>query len=697
MKPYKVLLLLLFLVSCEQSSEENHKYTNSLIYEKSPYLLQHAHNPVNWYAWNEETLQKAKEENKLLLISIGYSSCHWCQVMEEESFEDESVAKFMNTHFINVKIDREERPDIDKVYSNAVQLITGNSGWPLNCIALPDGSPVWGGTYFEKELWQNNISQVATLFVEDPDRLEAYAKNISSRIQPKTALVTTDKEADFSEKKLLEPIKKWSELFDKKSGGMQGGTKFPSPSMYNFLLRYSYQIEDSGLQDFVHLTLENMAKGGLYDHVDGGFFRYSTDAQWQIPHFEKMLYDNGQLLSLYSNAYRVTKNELYKQAVYSTVNFLENDLMRSEGGFYSSLNANSLNTENELLEGYYYTWNKDDLNEIIPKEDIELFKAYYSLNTQKANESHLFITETNTELVNKFNIDEKELTQKVAHWKTLLAKERLKKSKPAVDKKVLTSWNALTVSGLLEAYNTYADEQFLNTALQTASFLEAKLVQNNGAVYRSYYDDKATISGFLEDYALLTNAFINLYQATFDEKWLNLAKRITDYAFANFYSEKSKLFLYSSKSEIDITSEVIDIEDGDIPSSNSIMAKNLFLLGHFFGNKEFTEISKLMTLQIENNINNYPYNYSNWMNLHMDLSSFYEIAIVGKEAMTKRKEIAREYFPNKLISGTTFKSDLYLLEDRDVKGRTFIYVCQNNSCKLPTEQVSIALNLVNNN
>ncbi|MDO9038084.1 MAG: DUF255 domain-containing protein, partial [Lutibacter sp.] len=342
-----------------------HKFTNSLINETSPYLLQHAHNPVNWYAWNKETLALAKNENKLLLISVGYSSCHWCHVMEHESFENEEVAAVMNKHFVNIKVDREERPDVDQVYMNAVQLITGRGGWPLNCVALPDGRPIWGGTYFPKDNWISALEQLAKLYDETPEKAIEYAERLTDGVRNSDLVSLNENQVEFSKADLERSVREWKQNMDLDLGGRKGAPKFPMPNNYQYLLIYAVRSGDNEILDYVNTSLTKMAYGGIYDQIGGGFSRYSVDAKWHVPHFEKMLYDNGQLVSLYAEAYQATKNELYKKTVYQTLEFIERELTTQEGAFYSSLDADSINEEGKLEEGAFYVWTQNELKTIL--------------------------------------------------------------------------------------------------------------------------------------------------------------------------------------------------------------------------------------------------------------------------------------------------------------------------------------------
>ena len=427
------VLFLLFLISCKSQTNKEmtkHAYTNDLINETSPYLLQHAHNPVNWYAWNDETLELAKKQNKLIIISIGYAACHWCHVMEHESFEDVEVAQVMNDNFINIKIDREERPDIDQVYMNAVQLMTGQGGWPLNCITLPDGRPIYGGTYFPKKNWIQLLTQLSDLYISDPEKTIEYAESLTEGVKNSELITLNTDDAIFSKSDLETALENWKSKMDFKLGGNNFAPKFPMPTNYDFLLRYAFQTENKELLEYTNTTLTQMAYGGIYDQVGGGFARYSVDEKWHVPHFEKMLYDNGQLVSLYSNAYLATKNELYKEVVEETLEFVEKELVNDKFGFYSSLDADSNTPEGELEEGAFYVWTKEELKEIL-NDDYKLFKDYYNVNSYGfwEKENYVLIRNKSDETISrKYNLPLDELKSKVKNWKKTLLKERSKKN-----------------------------------------------------------------------------------------------------------------------------------------------------------------------------------------------------------------------------------------------------------------------------
>ncbi|MGY0427282.1 MAG: thioredoxin domain-containing protein, partial [Polaribacter sp.] len=445
-------------------------HTNDLIKETSPYLLQHAHNPVNWKSWNTKTLALAKKENKLMIISVGYSACHWCHVMEEESFENDSVAKIMNANFISIKVDREERPDVDKVYMRAVELMTGRGGWPLNCITLPDGRPIFGGTYFPRKQWVSILKQMSDLYKNDPNKVINFAEKLTKGIQTSETIIKNTKEVSFLKTDVSEAVKKWEKNLDFEKGGQINAPKFPSAKSFYFLMRYAEQEKDAKLKKFTETTLTKMAFGGIYDQIGGGFSRYSTDKEWHIPHFEKMLYDNAQLVSLYSNAYAKTKKELYKNTVTETLNFVERELLNKNGGFYCSLDADSFNEKKELKEGAYYAWKKDELKLLITS-DFELFKEYYNINSIGLWENKKYIlirTASNTDFAKAHKISISELESKIKTWKKILFNERKKRQKPRLDDKILTSWNGLMLKAYVDAYKVFQNPKYLKIALKNA-------------------------------------------------------------------------------------------------------------------------------------------------------------------------------------------------------------------------------------
>ena len=689
-----LILFFLLLSACKKD-----QHTNDLIHETSPYLLQHAHNPVNWKAWNKETLELAKKENKLLIISIGYSACHWCHVMEEESFENDSIAKIMNENFISIKVDREERPDIDQVYIDAVQAMTGKSGWPLNCIALPNGKPVFGGTYFTKEQWESAISQMSDLYKINPDKVISYANNLTNGLNKAQLITQNSSEANFKKNDVIESVKIWKEHLDFNFGGNMGNQKFPLPNNLSYLMRYAFQFNDLEIKNYVENTLNKMANGGIYDQIGGGFSRYSVDGKWHIPHFEKMLYDNAQLTSLYSKAYLITKNENYKNIVFETLQFVERELSNKNGAFYSSLDADSKNENNKLEEGSFYAWKASELKALLI-DDFDLFAKYYNINANGLWEKDLYVLFKNTsdaDFAKNNDIEEKVLKEKIINWKKTLFKARDKRPKPHLDDKTLTSWNALMIKGYLDAYKVFKNPNYLKIATKNANFILENLSKKDGGLFHNYKNEKSTINGYLEDYATVIDAFISLYQVTFNEDWLKKANQLTIYSFDHFYDDKSGLFFFTSDLDDTLITRKIEIIDGVIPSSNSILAKSIFELSHYYSNKKYESTAKSMLNTLKADINVSPSGYSNWLETFTNYTNpYYEIAISGENALSKLTSLNQYYLPNVLISGATAKSKIPLLEERFYEDKTYIYVCVDGTCKLPETIVEKAINKLEN-
>ena len=703
MRSILVFLTLQILIGCNSSTKNNletHKFTNDLISESSPYLLQHAHNPVHWKAWNEATLQQAKKEKKLMVVSIGYAACHWCHVMEHESFEDSTVAAVMNQHYISVKVDREERPDVDQTYINAVQLMTGSAGWPLNVVTLPDGRPVWGGTYFRKNDWINALEQIQEVYKSEPEKLIAYANRLEEGIKTMDLIELKTEAVNFKNFPVAEIVSKWSNQFDERNGGFKGAPKFMMPNNLEFLLRQAVSEKDDELLAYVTLSLDKMAFGGLYDQIGGGFARYSTDEQWHVPHFEKMLYDNAQLVTLYSNAFSVTQNPLYKDVVEETLNFIEREMTNSEGGFYSSLDADSKNEKGALEEGAFYVFTSEELRRLL-KDDFEIFKEYYNVNSYGHWEKDHYVLirkKTDVEIQREFELTSEVFQQKKKSWKETLRAYRNQRPKPRLDDKTLTSWNALMLKGYTDAYKVFGKEAYLNSAIKNAKFIAEKQLQENGALFHNYKDGKSSINGFLEDYAFTIEAFIALYQTTLDEQWLHLSKKMTEYAIDNFFDPEKHMFYFTSKEDPAIVSRNFEYRDNVIPASNSAMAKNLFLLSKYFENTGFEAISQQMLKNVSTEIMQYPSGFSNWLDLLLNFKNgFYEVVIIGEDVDEKVKNINKNYLPNKIIAGSREENNGPLFQNRFVPNETLIYVCKNNTCKLPIKDPKIAIESLNKN
>lgn len=700
---YRIFILILISFwSCSNHQAQNnsrkimkesptHKHTNKLINQTSPYLLQHAHNPVNWYPWGDTAFDKAKKENKLVLVSIGYAACHWCHVMEHQSFENEEIAQIMNDNFICIKVDREERPDIDQIYMSAVQLLTGSGGWPLNCFTLPDGRPIYGGTYFNSEQWVQVLTGLNQTFKDSPQRILDAADEISAGVKSHELIDTKQTNTEFSAQLLKTGVESWSSYFDKEWGGNKGAPKFPMPSGLELLLAYGHITKNQELTEHVNFTLQKIAYGGIYDQVGGGFARYSVDAQWKVPHFEKMLYDNGQLVSLFCNAFKVTNSQLLKQTVEQTLGFVSREMTHNNGAFYASFDADS-----EGVEGKYYVWTKGEIEKILDT-DSEWFCDYYNV-TKDGNWEHsniLWVTKANA-IIEKHNLSPKELEKLQDKTLSKLLKERNKRIPPGLDDKILTSWNALMSMGYFDAYEALNDENYLDIALTNCKFIEETMLQANGEIYRNHKNGTSNINGFLDDYALSIQLFTKAYASTFDEHWLNLAEGISNYVIKHFYDTKSGMFFYTSDQDKELIARKMELSDNVIPASNSIMANNLYDLSILLNKNEWKEISIQMLANVKDNLNQNIAYYSNWGILLNKLTNTqYEVVFVGENATTLKQEFDRKYHPNVLIAGSLTENNTNVLtKNRWVKNETLIYVCKNNSCRLPVKSVSEVLQLL---
>jgi uncharacterized protein YyaL (SSP411 family) len=669
--------------------EQTHLFTNELIHETSPYLLQHAHNPVNWYPWGEKAFQKAKEENKLVIISIGYAACHWCHVMEKESFEDVAVAKYMNANFVCIKVDREERPDVDQVYMTAAQLLTGSGGWPLNALALADGKPFFAGTYFPKENWLEMLHYFVDMQNKTPQALIDQAQKVTDGVKNAENVSFVEETSIASITDLNSVFKKWEPRIDFNKGGGYSAPKFPMPANWEYLLQYHHLTNNPKALKAVTATLDNMAFGGIYDQLGGGFSRYSTDEDWLVPHFEKMLYDNAQLVSLYSHAYQSTKNPLYKTIVYETLDFIEKELTAPGGGFYSSLDADS-----EGEEGKYYVWTAKELSAILGQE-APLFSDYYNSTTNgnwEDKKNILFRKSADATIAKRYKISLETLDSKIKESRAKLLIARAERVKPRLDDKILTAWNGLMLKGYVAAYRAFDEPAFLSKAIKNANFLAEETITDSNEIMRNYKNNKATIHGLLDDYAFTISAFIELYQATFNEKWLYKAKELNDYAVTHFYDSKSGMFFYTHNNHSNLIARKMEVADNVIPSSNSEMAKNLFFLGLYFDNADYSQKSKQMLTNVQQDVHNNIKYYSNWGRLEMlFIKPPFEIAIVGPSFENARKAFDKKYLPNAIFLGGKTEGTLALLEGKLTKGETVIYVCQNKSCQRPTTDVEEAM------
>ncbi|MDO6389875.1 thioredoxin domain-containing protein [Pontibacter sp. BT731] len=667
------------------------KVPNKLIHESSPYLLQHAYNPVDWYPWGEEALQKAQKEDKPILVSIGYAACHWCHVMEHQSFENKKIANVMNEHFVCIKVDREERPDVDAVHMDALQAMGVQGGWPLNVFLNSEAKPFYGGTYFTPQQWVKLLLNIAEAYSKDRQELDKSAEQFVQHLNLSELkrFGLSQSQPNVSEEEFEELNKNLARQFDKKHGGFGTAPKFPMPANLLFLLRYYAHIENAATLKHINLTLHEMAYGGIYDQIGGGFARYSVDEKWLAPHFEKMLYDNGQLISLYSEAYLLTKESLYKDVVFETIAFAERELMSEEGGFYSSLDADS-----EGVEGKFYVFTRQELQDLFGAEEPILSKYYHVTTTGNfehgQNILHRRISDAHFAKENELELEV--LEEMVKTWKEKLMKVRSQRIRPGLDDKILCSWNAIMLKGLADAYYTFGNKHFLQLAIRSADFILKHFKQGN-QLFHNYKDGKASINGFLEDYALLIRALVRVYEITFDEQYLQEAKQLTDYTLANFFDEKEQLFFFTDQNAEKLVARKKELLDNVIPASNSVMATNLYLLGLYFDEERYQQLAGAMLAQVKELVVKEPGHMGNWASLYYhQLQPTAEVAIVGQQAPEMRSELSSFYIPNMLLAGTETQSELPLLKDRSaIEGKTTVYVCYNKTCQLPVHTAAEAL------
>ncbi len=665
------------------------KSTNRLSNESSPYLLQHAHNPVDWYPWGDEAFEKARTENKLVLVSIGYSACHWCHVMERESFENDSVAEVMNEHFVCIKVDREERPDVDQIYMNAVQLMTGSGGWPLNCFTLPDGRPVYGGTYFPTDQWVKILHTLHGSWQQEPEKFEAYAEQLTQGVRESELVQLNKNDSAFSADTLEAMVTKWKKSFDNHFGGPDRAPKFPLPNNYEFLMHYAHIKGDEAVESHVQLTLEQMATGGIYDQIGGGFARYSVDSFWKAPHFEKMLYDNAQLMSLYSKAYQNYADPVYERIVDQTFHWLEREMTAGNGAFYSALDADS-----EGEEGKFYVWTIAELKTTFPDDFDFVMDLYNHSNTGEWEDEKIILMRriSDAELMDLYHLTEEDLLDKIEKVNNRLMSEREQRVRPGLDDKSLTSWNALTISGLCHAYAAFGDEKYLDLAIRNAEFILKDQQREDGGLYHSYKSGTSSINGYLEDYAFVIAALVDLYETTFDEKWLNEAEQLSTYTIKHFSDEETSMFYFTSDIDPPLIARKTEINDNVIPASNSAMAIGLFQLGHLLGNQKYLDRSQQMLHNVAPMMTNYGPGFSNWAQLMMyHMYPFYEVVITGEEAANFGRRLRSEYGPDRIVLGATDKSTIPLFENRFFDGQTTIFVCVNRACQMPVNSVEEAL------
>jgi len=688
------LLIALIALAGACQSTQNEPYTNRLINERSLYLRQHAHNPVDWYPWGEEALEKARSEGKLLLISIGYASCHWCHVMEEETFSDTSVARYMNQNFVCIKVDREERPDVDDIYMTACQYASNSPcGWPLNAFATPDGRPVWAGTYFPKNEWLEILAYFADLYRTEPQKVVQYANELTQAVDDLSVFQKSGKDHPLSADTLARQVSLFMANADTELGGRKGAPKFPMPDSWSCLLAYYHFSRDPALLDLIHTTLDRLSRGGIFDHLGGGFSRYSVDIFWKVPHFEKMLYDNAQLVSLYSQAYLLSPREDYARVVRQTLDFIEREMTSPEGGFYSSQDADS-----EGEEGTFYVWREEEIKKALGEEALSaLFLDYYQVTARGNWEKgkNVLIAKGSPEaFAAEKGLDTETVKRDLDRARKILFEHRSKRIPPRLDDKVITSWNAMMLEAYLDAWHALGDREYLEKALQNAALISKKMTAKDGSLYRTYIAGKASIPAFLDDYAFAVQAFISLYESTFDPGYLERALDWMKIADERFWDGTKGIYYYAAEDHEGLVARRAEFEDNVIPSSNSVMARNCFKMERFFPAMGFEQRARILLdgiwpLLSGNGDLTY---YSNWSRLYLDfLRPPFEIAVVGPDAPVKRDSLRRVFLPNAVWMGSRAESEMDLLKGKYREGKTQIFVCRNRVCLLPVENTGDAL------
>ncbi|MCC7355048.1 MAG: thioredoxin domain-containing protein [Anaerolineae bacterium] len=685
----------------------NHEHTNRLIHETSPYLLQHAHNPVDWYAWGEEALAKSRAEDKPILLSIGYSACHWCHVMERESFENEAIATLMNKNFVCIKVDREERPDLDSIYMTAVQSMTGNGGWPMTVFLMPDGSPFYGGTYYPPTD-RMGMPGFGRVLMAVADAYRNRRKDVTSsagqlremlRAEP---LARAGREA-LTPALLEQAFHTQAQNFDPEHGGFGSAPKFPQPMNLEFLLRTWRRLGWSQALVMTERTLEKMARGGMYDQVGGGFHRYSTDRIWLVPHFEKMLYDNALLARVYLHAYQATGNALYRRISEETLDYVRREMTAPDSGFYSTQDADS-----EGEEGKFFVWTPEEITGLLGSEDGRLFSAYYGVTPEGNFEGKNILHVPKDEDVVAYleGVSVERLRQAVERGRRILFAAREERVHPGRDNKILTGWNGLTLAAFAEAALALGRDDYRQTAARAASFLLTTLRRpEDGRLLRTYKEGRVKLLGYLEDYAALADALILLHQATAELRWLAEARALADAMLALFWDEENGGFYDTGKDHEELVARPRDFFDNATPAGNSLAVDVLLRLAVLYGEPEYRRRAVAMLERLSAPMANYPGGFGHLLGaLDFHLSRPKEIVVVGPASdpatLALRAEVARRYIPNKVfIAADSSAPDGFaqnpLLEGKTlVKGRPAAYVCQNYECQLPvTEPEELARQL----
>lgn len=668
-------------------------FSNHLIHETSPYLLQHAHNPVDWYSWSEAALKKAVDENKPIFLSIGYSSCHWCHVMEHESFENEEIAKIMNENFVSIKVDREERPDLDDIYQKVCQMATGQGGWPLSVFLTPDQRPFYVGTYFPildsygRPGFGSILLQLAQAWREKPADIKKAADSFMETLQ-KADLVTT--KTNLEKSLLDEAAVNLLSIADSTNGGFGNAPKFPNASNLSFLLRYGKISGVSKFNEFVFRTLNRMARGGIFDQVGGGFHRYSTDARWLVPHFEKMLYDNALLPTVYAEAYQITKDPFYLDVIKKTLGFVMREMTSKDGGFYSALDADS-----EGEEGKYYVWKKKEVEQVLGK-DADAFCMYYDVTDGGNFEGSTILNNSiNTSTVAfQLGISQDKVHEAISSGSEKLLDARQSRVRPGLDDKALTSWNALMISAFVKGYRVTDDASYLAAAERGVGFIEKNLLYG-ASLMRTYKDGKAKLGGYLEDYAYFVNSLIDVFEANPEERYLDLAQRLATHLIDHFWDGENNSFYFTSDDHEKLIIRPKNNYDLSMPSGNSVAANALLRLYHLTQQKRFLDVAvKIMesfgTMAAEN-----PFGFGYLLNtIYMYLQSPTEVTLLDRGDKSMYDTVTKRFLPESIPVTVRNQEQLHTLSKhpffagKKFEDKSVAFVCKNFSCSLPISKAT---------
>ncbi len=688
---------------------------NRLQYESSPYLRQHAHNPVDWYAWKPEAFERARRENKPILVSIGYSTCHWCHVMERESFENPDIAAFMNEHFVNIKVDREERPDVDAIYMEACQILTGSGGWPLNCFLTPEGKPFYAGTYFpprpayNRPSWLQLLQHMANAWetkretvYEQAERLVKYLeRNDNLFVEPLPSELTTQ---PLPAQSALENMYyAMREHFDRAEGGFGGAPKFPSSMALHFLLYYYRLSGNAEALEHALFSLDKMIGGGIYDQLGGGFARYATDRTWLVPHFEKMLYDNALLVSVLADACRLLqeagdaraqqRRKRYEAVIEETLEFVRREMTHPEGAFFAALDADS-----EGVEGKFYVWKKSEIETLLGS-DAEAFCALYGVS-EEGNWEGVNILWRAVELeayAQLHDLEVEALRQQARHWRQRLLKYRSQRIRPALDDKVLLSWNALMASAYAQASTALERAEYREAAVRNVDFLLQHLVDANGRLLHSWKDGKAQHAAVLEDYAFLIAALLDVWHITFEQRYLEHAQRLTEAVYTYFYDEQTDLFFYTAADQTDVILRKKDLYDNATPSGNSTMMHNLQRLSLLLDRNDWREHVSRVLEKMRPTLERYPLSFERWVLAFLfQVRPRPEVAVVGPGALQAAQELQRYFTWNAVVAAAEHPNpNSPLLRGKASEGRTLLYyICQNYACQRPVRTLQEALTLL---